>query len=401
MRYEYIAILALTVLLITNYDFLFRAKQVHHIAGQRAYRAFLVSVGAFFLADLLWGIFDSYHLYQAAYVDTMFFFLAMAATVIMWMLFVSKYTEEGSVASTILITAGGVFVVFQVCVVIVNCFFKTDFMFWMDDEGNYHAGIVRDISYIFQIVLFASTAVYAFLNGRKYERSKKKRHYAIASFGVVMGLMIVIQIFFPLIPLNTMGYLIGTCILHVHVLESERDDYRNRIEQALIREKIQQKELGEFKNLAYTDSLTQVKSKLAYLEDIAELDRQMKDGTAASFAVAVFDLNGLKKINDKYGHDAGDRAIVEASNLISKHFANSKVYRIGGDEFVSILTDGDYKSRRQLIEAFKSEIGKNAKAGKVVVSVGMSSYMPGADIAFSGIFERADRLMYEEKISLR
>ena len=79
----------------------------------------------------------------------------------------------------------------------------------------------------------------------------------------------------------------------------------------LMRQKAEhsERQLGHVRNLAYTDALTGVKSKLAYCETEEELNEMISQGQTAPFAVAVCDVNGLKFINDTQGHKAGDAYI--------------------------------------------------------------------------------------------
>ena len=103
-----------------------------------------------------------------------------------------------------------------------------------------------------------------------------------------------------------------------------------------------QKYINYINGLAYRDSLTGVKNKTAYIEAESRFEEQMRLGRP-EFAVAVLDINGLKRINDTYGHDFGDMLIINACRIICKVFQHSPVYRIGGDEFAVILEKTDYE----------------------------------------------------------
>ena len=152
---------------------------------------------------------------------------------------------------------------------------------------------------------------------------------------------------------------------------------------------------------AYRDDLTGVKSKAAFTENAEELQTQIARGTAEPFAIVVCDVNGLKHINDTYGHKAGDEHIIKASKMICDIFQHSPVYRTGGDEFVAILTDRDYLIRRELLLALHDRSVEHISADEVVISGGLSEYKPGEDTGFQDVFERADALMYEEKQLLK
>ncbi len=167
------------------------------------------------------------------------------------------------------------------------------------------------------------------------------------------------------------------------------------------REKAQAMALQRATELASRDALTGVKSKRVFVEAELMWDERIAAEADIAFAVAVFDLNGLKHVNDTLGHAAGDDYIRMASAAICGVFQHSPVYRIGGDEFAVIMTGGDYEQRAQLIERFRSSNVERADAGAVVVACGAADYLPGTDTRFQDVFERADADMYESKRSLK
>ena len=160
-------------------------------------------------------------------------------------------------------------------------------------------------------------------------------------------------------------------------------------------------ELGSTRILAYTDSLTQVKSKHAYEEMKGRIDREIKDEETEGFAVAICDLNDTKRINDNFGHQAGDKYIREGCSLICGIFKCSPVFRIGGDEFAVILEGADFDNRNDLLSDLNKRVEENIGTGKVVVSIGMADYLPGRDASFQSVFKRADGEMYRRKKELK
>ena len=113
-------------------------------------------------------------------------------------------------------------------------------------------------------------------------------------------------------------------------------------------------------------------------------------------------MNGLKRINDQYGHEKGDIAIQSVTKLISDVFRHSQLFRIGGDEFVAILTKGDYENRERLIGKFREEVrkaGENSNLKpweKPSAACGYAVYDKPTDDAVS-VFKRADENMYKNK----
>ena len=167
------------------------------------------------------------------------------------------------------------------------------------------------------------------------------------------------------------------------------------------REQAQAQALQRVTELASRDALTGVKSKRVFVDAELTWDVKIEDGTAEPFAVAVFDLNGLKAVNDSQGHAAGDDYIRDACKFICLTFQHSPVYRIGGDEFAAILSGSDYARREELKEGFRTENANRHFPEKPVVACGMSDYRPGADSRFQDVFERADQDMYENKKELK
>ena len=166
-------------------------------------------------------------------------------------------------------------------------------------------------------------------------------------------------------------------------------------------EKKAEKERDEARTVALTDPLTGVKSKHAFLLKQKQLDASIEDGTIDAFAIVVCYVNGLKVINDTLGHKAGDDYIRSASKMICDIFQHSPVFRTGGDEFVVILQGRDYFIRKELVLTLHDRSVEHISTNEVVISGGLSDYIPGSDTSSHDAFERADALMYEEKKLLK
>ncbi len=152
---------------------------------------------------------------------------------------------------------------------------------------------------------------------------------------------------------------------------------------------------------AFQDGLTGVKSKHAYLEVESVLDEKISEGSLRELAIVVCDVNGLKVINDTLGHKAGDEYIRKACRMICDIFAHSPVYRVGGDEFVVVLTGRDYENRRALMYKLHKRSSSNIMTNDAIVSGGLAEYEPGRDHCIHEVFERADSTMYKEKELLK
>ncbi len=155
--------------------------------------------------------------------------------------------------------------------------------------------------------------------------------------------------------------------------------------------------LGNAMDMANRDALTRVKNKHAYTQAVRELEGDIENNKVSGFAVAVLDINGLKAVNDTKGHHAGDEYIKASCHIICSVFKRSPVFRVGGDEFVVLLTGEDFKNRQRLSEEFSRIILNNKKKGLATLAFGIADFDSTADKNVESVFERADKAMYENK----
>jgi diguanylate cyclase (GGDEF)-like protein len=158
--------------------------------------------------------------------------------------------------------------------------------------------------------------------------------------------------------------------------------------------------------LAYKDSLTGIRNKLAYDQEAQRLSWGIAAGNA-EFAIAVIDLNYLKKINDTYGHEQGNLAIKNLCTLICKTFRHSPVFRVGGDEFCVVLEKIDYNNLDTLIADFNKSIKQNEARTDAdpwvafSAAIGYACYDKEIDRDVNSVLKRADKAMYANKKAMR
>ena len=380
----------------------FRKNGEGHFPAQRDYCCFLVSVIAYHATDALWGVLHEWHFARLLYADTAIYFAVMALSVLLWTVFVLHYLEREDLIDErndkfgkALHYAGRGFFVFQLAALAVN--FVHPILFSIDANGEYQAEVTRYVAFGVQMLMFLMTAIYTFIVSDAETDTMKRRHFTIGIFGVAMLCAIGIQLSYPLLPMYSIGYLLGGCLLHTFVVEDEKAEYLRALEESLNREAEHQRELGGKKHQAYTDQLTKVKSKRAYMDSVEALNRRIMTRKVSEFATVVFDVNGLRHINDADGHKAGDQCIFNASQVICDVFKHSPIFRIGGDEFSAILEGKDYETRAALMKAFDRMMEENFRNEQVVVSAGLAEYDPEKDENFNAVFERANEKLYERK----
>lgn len=398
--YSCVALLSLMIFLIINYDIILKknADFEEIVPALKEYRRFLCSVLVFFSADVLWGFFEEAKFVPILYIVTMEFFLSMAFSVFLWTRYVIAYLIEKSTFALLLRYVGWFILAFECIVVTVNIF--SPILFHFDQDGNYVTDSARHITMFIQLVLYFMTTVYLFAIAFKY-KEKFRRRIAISAFGLVMSAFLVLQTFYPMLPMYSAGYIIGTCLLHTFVLEDYKRSQIRKLKELLENETRQRKELGEARRMAYYDALTSVRNKHAYVEAESDIDRRIAQKELKEFGIIVFDLNGLKYVNDHYGHETGDRYLKDACAMICDQFKHSAVFRIGGDEFVALLEGADFKNKNDLLEDFNKKIEENISKKSVIVSTGLGIYDPESDNSFNNIFIRADKKMYERKNKLK
>ena len=184
-------------------------------------------------------------------------------------------------------------------------------------------------------------------------------------------------------------------------ISSKVREQERKIEKSEKALKQQGEDLVAMKNIAYVDSLTNVKNKHAYDDTVEYLNEMIKNGTA-EFAVIMCDLNYLKHINDNLGHTAGDEAIQKTAGILCKAFPLSTVFRIGGDEFAVIPTGLDYSRIDEKLDALNEMLESQRKMSdnyleRISIAFGCAFFDSAKDTSYQEVFERADKIMYEEK----
>ncbi len=148
------------------------------------------------------------------------------------------------------------------------------------------------------------------------------------------------------------------------------------------------------KYLTFHDQLTGLANRM-YLK---EKEHVLTDGKMLPISVIMADLNGLKEVNDTFGHYEGDRYIKKAASILSSVSRKEDlVARIGGDEFIIILPRTDYNDAMKVIDRIDRECRNTDISGyPVVIALGVATHQKPSD-EFDAVIREADMRMYKDK----
>lgn len=171
----------------------------------------------------------------------------------------------------------------------------------------------------------------------------------------------------PLIPmidstkalLTSIGYFIGAALCHRRTLRT-------------------------LEHMGYFDALTGLINRNGYMRDIGLTTRY-------PLGVIYIDVNGMKQLNDQFGHQYGDRILVATAKIMRKNFSREQCYRVGGDEFVVICQGIGKEKFLNLVQSLKNMYSRE-KEYTVSIGSNWSDKDKIQDVLFT-----ADELMYSDK----
>ena len=373
MTYSSAGLLALIITLIINHDVIRKREGESIIPAQKSYRAFLICVCAYCFFDIAWGIFYDLHLQALTYADTVFYFVSMGLVILYWARFVVDYLEEDSRLDRILMIMGNFIFLFQLISILVN--FVRPVMFYFDADGVYHPEVMRYVTLVFQLFMFVMTAVYALTVAAKSEGSVRQRHRTIGLFSIIMTVFDILQVTYSLLPMFSIGCLLGICLLHSYFLENIREEYRSDLE-------VQLQDSIEKGN--YFDLLTGLPSMTYFFELSEAAKEEIITGGGIPYMMYM-DFSGMKFFNTKYGFSEGDRLLKQFSVILIRLFGNDRCCRIAGDHFAAVSPmDGMERKLEQLF----GEFSKVNDGRSLPVHVGLYSDLRG-DVPASIACDRA------------
>jgi diguanylate cyclase (GGDEF)-like protein len=157
----------------------------------------------------------------------------------------------------------------------------------------------------------------------------------------------------------------------------------------------------KLRELAMQDELTGLYNRRHFLE-LAESEIARVRRTGAPLSVAILDIDHFKRVNDYFGHAAGDRVLRDLAGSLRETLRGSDVpARFGGEEFVVLLTDTMLEGAVAVTERLRERVGRSevqlghGRVARVTVSAGVAELAQGERL--EGLLERADEALYRAK----
>lgn len=181
----------------------------------------------------------------------------------------------------------------------------------------------------------------------------------------------------------------------IMMLMAEVEKLRRELQQTQAR-------IADLEQLADQDPLAPIANRRAFVRELSRM-LSFAERYSTPSSIVYFDVNGLKVINDTYGHAAGDAVLAQVANTLTKNVRDSDyVARLGGDEFGVILTYTDADTAKSKADSLAQMISEHATPWdghtlRVSVAYGIYSFKGGEDVAHA--LDAADKAMYAHKRS--
>lgn len=247
-------------------------------------------------------------------------------------------------------------------------------LFYFDENMEYHRGPLYYLQGILSYGYIGIASVKSLIEvGKKKNYSHKEELFTVASFSVPLLLCGVAQLFFQSAPVMTLGFSTAYLIVYINSLQI----------------------------LISIDSLTGLNNRRELLKHLEEKTLALKKDENLYFL--FIDLDSFKQINDKYGHNEGDRALKAVASVLKSVCGRTGGFcaRYGGDEFavVQVLeTGGNIDDvRKEICELIERKSTEQALAYNISVSVGYAEY-PKQAKNIQDLIYCADSDMYDVKM---
>ena len=306
--YSSIAFLAMAIHLILNTTPRAELKMTAS-HGAREYRIFLHGIFAYYVVDAAWGVLAGLAWTRLLYIDTIFYYIAIAGSVLTWCHFAVTYLDLRGWKARMLSWFGYALLSLYVVLLAANIF--NSCLFHFDGNGHYTAGPIRGLLFYPLVALNVLMAICALVKARASQDSIRRRNMVVFLFSLTMAVAIVLQILWPLWPYYALGCLIGNCFFHIFVIEDERNELRRAViereqtakhmvelEKALDRARAAEKSRSMFFSIVSHDIRTPLNAILGYSELLQAGMKTEKEKEEALQSIRASGTTLLQLVND-------------------------------------------------------------------------------------------------------
>lgn len=262
-------------------------------------------------------------------------------------------------------------ITFLICVLIMPMEYR------VGRGTNYSYGPLTFASYGILVAYCIVATVVVIVNRQKLENKIK---FTVIPMAVMMSVAISIQALIPEL-LMTGGGVTFVCTGCSVVVSNPLEKYMKQ---------------------AYWDSTMGIKNKNGYQKDLEDIkNKYLNRKKKITIGFIVGDMNGLKVINDNYGHSAGDKMLNAAATVLLNNLKTAhNIYRTGGDEFAVIYINPNDNAVKSEIEEVRKACEKYTD-GPIMLSIALGYASGDYSEDITGIYSIADQLMYEDKTEIK
>ncbi|MBQ9338329.1 MAG: response regulator [Lentisphaeria bacterium] len=293
--YSIFSLAAIVIHLIINFNLLIGRKL--NTPRVARYRGFLWGTLAYYVVDGAWGILAGLDWTSLLYIDTVLFFLSMAAFVFLWCRFVIVYLDLGRWPAKILVWSGYALLAFNIVMLAANSF--TGCFFHFDEFGNYLLGSERHLAFDFLIVYIVLMAFFVFGKAVVSRDSARRRGMMVFLFCATIAVAILLQVIWPLTPFTALGCLVCNCFFHVFVIQDEQAaKHLAELENALERARAAEKARSMFFSIVSHDIRTPLNAILGYSELLQAGIKDQNERDEALQSIRESGTTLLQLVND-------------------------------------------------------------------------------------------------------
>lgn len=368
LLYAEINIFAILILATLLYSILIDIDKQNN---KRLFLNVLISQILFFLLDLIWCFIESNYLTTTITVNFIInalYFIMSGICGYFWFIYSEAMQQSIFIKNKKYKLI--IFIPTLILTLMTLLSYKTHWIFYIDDNNIYHRGNLHILQIIISYGYVAFTTIKAFIYAIKKENyAERKKYLILSSFTIIPTMSCILQLITEL-PLMCMG--ITLAVINVYINSQEQ--------------------------LISIDPLTQLNNRN---ELIKCLSNKMKNNSKSLYLL-IMDLDYFKKINDKFGHVEGDKALICVADTLKMVFnkKNMFIFRYGGDEFIVICEDVNINQVEKLCIDVNRKLGLNNTNPNYTLklSIGYAKY-DNTSLTIQDFINLADEQLYIVKKS--